>query len=156
MRKEVKDQLFAPPRLHDANLSDLHESLLEELRKEVEETPGFGTIELMMVERLANVYVAMRDKENAGLGAKEKVENGESRYIGFEHERNWKETIQLWMTMATKFQELKHRPIDPDVIKKHVVQIVEDKIFEVVDRLPKEVRPFVAEELASALESAKV
>lgn len=142
-----------PETITSDHLKLLHAELADRLRHEAADTPGFGTVEAMMVERLVFTYISIRDREQHKIGEKDK-ETGANK--GFEHERNYKETVQMWMQMAQGFQAAKNKAVDEKKVKEHILTKIASVISQAIQELPVSIREPVQQQMAEAFKSAEL
>lgn len=142
--RNIPPELFepAPEAIHDPGLRALYDKVVEGLMEDAKETPGFGMIEAMLIERMAFLYIMIRDKERYNIG-----EERQGNLVGFAHERNHKEILATWLGMTQGMQSARWKSADPEVVKQEVLDEVVERLSRVVDRLPADIRPFVGEEL---------
>lgn len=111
------------------------------LRSEMSEVPGFGVLQEMMVERIAFLYVWLRDREARGLDA---------TLAG----RNYKETMQLWVSMAASLHKDARTSVDREEIRAHIIKGVMVTLNGVMDTMHPDVADGLRERFAGAFENA--
>lgn len=131
---------ITPEAIEDETLRTLYGEVLLHLREEIAEVPGFGVLQQMMVERIAFLYVWLRDQERQGLGA----------LAG----RNYKETLGLWMNMASTLHKDVRTSVDAEKIREHIVSAVSNAINGVFDTMHPDVADPLRASFADALEGA--
>lgn len=94
-----------------------------ELRRE---NPDADTMELMMIERVAYLYVFIRHKETRPLTSKD----------GFAHDRVHKETTQLWSQMMAELRKQRNRVEDQQFLRAQIVTAVKQAVQRAVLVLP--------------------
>lgn len=140
----------SPGAIRSPHLQTMYPQVLEALQMEVAQVPAFGTLDAMIVERIAFTYISIRDRESHRIGEKDEA----GRFVGFEHERNYKETQQMWMDMATKVQKQLKGAVNEDEVRTKVLESVQAAVGQVISELPPEVRGTAAKRLAEAFEEA--
>lgn len=94
--------------VEDKDLVSDYDDLLADLLRDAENRPGFGTIEKLMIERVAAGYVLIRDRESRGIGVEGAAQDPKKK-PGFLHEKNYREIVATWYEMANKFASHSHR-----------------------------------------------
>lgn len=120
--------------IKDEGLRDLYTQVVEEMRAEIDGKPGFGMLEVMMVERVVYLYFRIRDKEAAGAE-------------GFDHDRNYKEINQLWSSMAANLQKNWLLAQDPEKVRQHTLDQVTEIVAVALLDFPEDVSVRVQEAL---------
>lgn len=118
------------------SLQLIHAEIVSRLQAE---SPDADTLELMMVERVAFLYIYVRAKEAKKL---------------FAHDRAYKETLQLWTQMAADLRKQRQSERGVDEIKTEIIGSVSDAMKGALSSLPPQVRSEVSEKVLSALEAA--
>lgn len=127
-KKALPDEFWNQPEeaIADQGLRALYHTVVDQMKEELSEKPGFGTLETMMVERVVYLYFRIRDKEGAGAE-------------GFDHDRNYKEINQLWSTMAANLQKNWLIATDPEKVRQHVYDQVQEMVSMALLEFPAEV-----------------
>lgn len=132
--------------IEDEGLRALHADVVRELRADAAATPGFGALEALMLERVAFLYIYIRDREAAAA-------SGPMPH-GFAHDRAYKETLQLWQGMAAGLQKQGAKSKDDAEVRQHVLDAVTRTISAVLDTFPPEEATALRERFALAFEDA--
>lgn len=109
-----------PEALGDEALQLIYAEVSQRLKNE---NPDADTLELMLIERVAFLYVHIRNKENKKL---------------FAHDRAYKETLQLWGAMAADLRKRRERVSDVREITERILAQVQVAVDVAVDHLPAE------------------
>lgn len=125
----------------------VYELILGELRRDVERTPGFGVVEMLLAERVAFLYSHIRGREAAAP-----TDDGEGNQHGFAHDRAYKETLQLWRDMALSLRKAGAEERDDEEIRKHVLEAVTRTISSVLETFPEDEATALRERFAMAFE----
>lgn len=88
------------------SLKEIHKVVIARL---LDEAPDADTLELMLMERVAFLYIYIRAKENKQL---------------FAHDRAYKETLQLWVGLAADLRKQRLRSVEEDKIRMEVIKEV--------------------------------
>lgn len=87
------DAAFELPEIvSDAKLRMLYEVLVHRMRKEAEHLP-MGTVQTLLIERIAFNYVVLRSKERGELG-------------GFSNSSSQKDYNTFWLSMTSEFNRM--------------------------------------------------
>lgn len=90
-----------------------------------DENPNADTLELMMIERVAFLYVYLRHKETKSA---------------FAHDRVHKETFQLWAGMAAELRKHRNRVEDQVFLRQQIIAAVKLAVHRSVEVLPEDQR----------------
>jgi hypothetical protein len=126
--------------LKDPNFQALYQEVLRRLRADIERRSNFGTVELLMTERVAFMYCWTRDRESRGIGIDGVNPEDPKTAPGFAQERNYRETNDMlwrWMTDLQK-AEAKVMP-DPASVKDQAYEEMGSLIADACDELPPEI-----------------
>jgi hypothetical protein len=128
--------------IRSESLRAVYREVVKRLRADAAARPSLGTIELVMVERVAFLYVWVRDREEQGIGREGSVENP-TQAPGFVHERTYRETLQMWFDMAAKLQSAfaRAQPEVEDVNPADAREAVEAEVAKVVSEVAREMLP---------------
>lgn len=99
------------------------------------------TLELMLIERVALLYVLIRFKESSNL---------------FANDRSYKEVFQLWATMAADLRKQRVREVSVELLKEQILAGVQRAVMAAVKTMPKEVKQDVQARLLEELEGAGI
>lgn len=149
MSDTIAEELFTlrPDAIEDEGLRALYDEVAVRLREEASSRVGFGMLEQLMVERVAFLYVWIRDREARGVGSEGVNPTDPTKRPGFVHERNYRETMDMWFDWATKLQRAEAKGLDEDEATKDRVLSRAGQIMAQVadDRLaPAEAQSFKA------------
>lgn len=106
--------------LGDENLQLIYAEVCERLRAESGEA---DTLELMLIERIAFLYVHIRNKE---------------RDDSFANDRAYKETLQLWTGMAADLRKQRIASADFEAVKVQMLESIQTAILSASESLPPE------------------
>lgn len=130
---------------HDFIYSELASRLKEDCRKK-----GAGSIAEALAERVAFLYGHIRQKEaaQAAYAVKQAEANGQEPegLAPFDHDRSYKETNQLWQSMAGQLAKMLEAPVSVDEIR----AIVEAAFVEAINEATKDLQPEVRETILKA------
>jgi hypothetical protein len=110
-----------------------------------DENKGADTLELMLIERVALLYVLIRHKESK-----------QTLLGGFANDRSYKETFQLWATMAADLRKQRTHGESQDVLKEQILAGVQRAVMSAVKSMPKDVKQEVQTRLLEELEGAGI
>jgi hypothetical protein len=127
-----------PSEMVNENLQLLHAEIVSQLKKEA---PDADTLEQMLMERVAFLYVFIRAKETKQM---------------FAHDRAYKETMQLWVGMAADLRKQRQTADALEVIKSQVTAEVADAVNSALKSFDPEVRKQLKAGMAKALSGKKV
>jgi hypothetical protein len=159
---EVKD-LTALFKLRDGSISDpvlaeLYDGVVDRLRTDAGIKPGFALLEDLMVERVAFLYIWIRDREAMGIGLdgdnKLASTDEPDKKIGFVHERNYRETLSMWWSMAHTLQGAQARTLQAQQVKEAVLKRVGKVIADTCDSMNVEVGQPLKEKFVEAFDQA--
>lgn len=138
MTDNLPSEFFAQPEdaIGEEALQLIYSEVIARLR---EENPDADTIESMMIERVAFLYVHIRHKETKKL---------------FAHDRSHKETLQLWVTMAANLQKKRQAERDLEAIKDSIVNAVQIAVMDAAKSLPPEMASDFQEKLLAEFDAA--
>jgi hypothetical protein len=126
--------------LKDPNFKALYHEVLRRLRADAEKRANFGSVELLMTERVAFMYCWTREREARGIGIDGVNPDDPKQAPGFVQERNYRETNDMlwrWMTDLQK-AEAKVMP-DPSFVKDQAYEELGAIIADACDELPEEI-----------------
>jgi hypothetical protein len=103
-----------------------------------EENPNADTLEAMLIERVAFLYVFIRNKETKKA---------------FAHDRAHKEMFQLWATMAGELRKQRNRTEDTEWMRDKILDQVEKAIIKATAKLDPKTRNAVQQDLLSELDT---
>lgn len=140
-KKQLPDEFWTQPAeaMQHEPLRALYYDVVEEMKAELAEKPGFATLETMMVERVVYLYFRIRDKEAQGAE-------------GFDHDRNYKEINQLWSTMAANLQKNWLLAQDPEKVRQHVYDQVSETVEVALLDFPSDVAQAVQDALVKVFQ----
>lgn len=115
----------------------LHAQIVAQLK---EEAPDADMLEMMLMERVAFLYVFIRAKETKNL---------------FAHDRAYKETMQLWAGMAADLRKQRMTADAMEVIKEQVVAQMKGALDQALQSFDPAVRKQLKQGMAKALVSGK-
>jgi hypothetical protein len=116
--------------LQDPFFRELYHEILRRMRGDVERRASFGTVELLMTERVAFMYCWTRDREAHGIGTLE----------GFNQERNYRETNDmLWHWMNDLQRAEAKATVDPANVRDQAYEELGAVIADACDELPEEI-----------------
>jgi hypothetical protein len=104
-----------------------------------EENTDADTLELMLIERIALLYVLIRHKEETNA---------------FENSRAYKELFQLWVTMAADLRKQRQAAESIQILREQILVSVHHAVVTAVKGMPQEIKQEIQERLLSELESA--
>lgn len=139
MTDKLPAEFYAQPSeaIGDEALQLIYSEVVARLQQE---NPDADTIESMMIERVAFLYVHIRHKETKKL---------------FAHDRSHKETLQLWVTMAAQLQKKRTQEQDLEEIKDKIVGAVQLAVMDATKAaLPLDMRKDFQEKFLEELENA--
>src|SRR5690349_16959394 len=124
---ELPSEFWAAPEEVFTSQADqlMFADLLGRIRREVDESTGTTTIDYMRAERLVFVYCFIRLKE---------------RKKSFQLERNYKEMLQVWQSLANDHQKSTRAAFDPEEFRAGILTQVSKAIEKAVETLPEEQR----------------
>lgn len=134
-------EFYAQPAdsIGDESLQLIYSEVVDRLQKE---NPHADTLECMMLERVAFLYVHIRHKETQK---------------SFAHDRAYKETLQLWVQMAASLQKKREANLNLDDIKDKIVNSVQIAVMDAAKgTLPPEVAKNFQEKLLVELDAAGI
>lgn len=102
-----------------------------------EENPEADTLELMMIERVAFLYVHIRHKETKRL---------------FDNDRAYKETMQVWTQMAAELRKERVRQETVENAKEAILDAVHTALGASLNSLPEHERKKIMGSLADNME----
>lgn len=124
----------------------IYNTLVERMRDEFAEMPGYGVLEQMLIERVCYLYIHIKDKESSTIGTEG----------GFAHDRAYKETLQLWQSMAGDVRKAKTVVVDADQIRDVILQHVNETMQSVLDSFHPDVAAGLRVKFAEAFENANL
>lgn len=136
---KLPSEFFAQPAeaVGDEALQLIYSEVVARLQKE---NPDADTIESMMIERVAFLYVHIRHKETKKL---------------FAHDRSHKETLQLWVTMAAQLQKKRTAEQDLEEIKDSIVSAIHLAVSDAASKsLPPDIAKDFQESFLAELDNA--
>lgn len=136
---KLPTEFFAQPAeaIGDEALQLIYSEVVARLQKE---NPDADTIESMMIERVAFLYVHIRHKETKKL---------------FAHDRSHKETLQLWVTMAAQLQKKRQAELDLEEVKDRIISAVQMAVMDATEEaLPFDLREEFQEKFLQQLDNA--
>lgn len=144
----LKDFLFQPPpfiKSTQEDLAILYYEVVERLQIEQQSLSTFGTLERMMIERLATFFVLMRWLESPDN--KEEMDARKS-----------KELMSTWDRMFRDYTDHITKSQDIDDIRSNIVAEVVSKTVDVIDRFIADpaAAANIKEALADSLETASL
>jgi len=148
MAAPLPDVMWTLPReeaIQQEEYRTLFTELVHQLRSEMAEVPGFGVLQQMMVERVVYLYVWLRDLE-----ARSEDDAQARALMG----RNYKETLQLWVSMSEGLHKSSRSAVDREEIRNHVIKGVMTTINGVMDTMHPDVADGLRERFAEAFEVA--
>lgn len=119
----------------DIPLQMIYQEVVSRLK---DENPEADTLELMLIERVALLYVFIRHKEATNA---------------FENSRAYKEIFQLWATMAADLRKQRQAAESLQVLRDQILNSVQHAVMTAVKGMPLEVKKEVQERLLAELES---
>ena len=125
--------------LKDPAFRELYREVLRRLQADIARR-NFGTVELLMTERVAFMYCWTRDREARGIGIDGINPDDPTKTPGFVQERNYRETNDMlwhWMSDLQK-AEAKVVP-DPTSIRDQEREQMGSIIADACDELPEEI-----------------
>lgn len=126
----------------DPRMRALYEVLISRMTKEAEHLP-MGTVQLLLIERIATNYIVMREKERGRLG-------------GYQHSSQQKDWNIFWLSMTQEFNRMLGKS-GTATDRKALLQDMQKIIVEVVATIPdNKVRHDVLQQLATRFESVGI
>lgn len=119
----------------DIPLQMIYQEVVSRLKAENEEA---DTLELMLIERIALLYVLIRHKEETNA---------------FENSRAYKELFQLWVTMAADLRKQRQAAESLQLLREQILVSVQHAMVAAVKGMPPEIKKEVQERLLGELES---
>lgn len=115
-------------------LQVIYQEVVARLKEENEEA---DTLELMLIERIALLYVVIRHKEETNA---------------FENSRAYKEMFQLWVTMAADLRKQRQQAESIMLIRQQILVSIQHAVSTAVKGMPAELKKEVQGRLLSELE----
>lgn len=137
--RAAPDGLFTlSAQIETAEMRQLYEEIVAQLRQEFDQVPTFGTLEQLVLERIAYGYVFMRDKE-----------------LRNEHWdlKSYKEFMRVWMDMVSRIQTAKNSAKDAERMREDLIATLGAVVRRGVSALPENVRSIVAANMAEDLKT---
>lgn len=133
---KLSDEFFAQPEkpLGDEAHQLIYAEVVARLR---EENPDADTLELMLIERTAFLYVHIRVKEQLG---------------SFAHDRSYKETNALLVDLMRDLRKQKSSAQTAEQIRDSIIETVHEALAASVKKLPPEYAKSFQESLADEFE----
>lgn len=119
------------------SLKLVYAEVARRLREDLREWGTPSTLQLMLAERTAALYIHMRQKESSAEG--------------FANDRAYKETIQLWVQMASQLGKTSKGDVDPEEIRRTVLKEVARAIKNVTKDMPADLGRTVRAQLIEAV-----
>lgn len=102
------------------------------------ENTDADTLELMLIERVALLYVFIRHKEAINA---------------FENSRAYKEIFQLWATMAADLRKQRMQAESVAFVREQILTSVQHAVMTAVKGMPAEIKKEIQDRLLGELES---
>lgn len=143
MQQPLPDEMWTLPEdtIRNEQYRLLFTEISTRLRSEMAEVPGFGVLQQMLIERIAFMYVWIRDAEASN----------DPRLAG----RNYKETMQLWSTLAASLHKDSRSAVDREEIRNHIIKGVLGTINGVLDTMHVDVAEGLRDRFIEAFEGAE-
>lgn len=138
----------APPDITSSELLTLHAEILEKLRSEADQLPNLDTLQEMLIERVAALYIWIRQKEIDG-GWK----GGPATYS---KEREYKDALKLFADLSGQLLKMASMENDALQMKEAILQVVTKQINAVLDTLHPEIADGLRSSFAEAFEAASL
>jgi hypothetical protein len=134
------------------------------LKKDVQQRGG-STLDELLAERVSFIYTHIRSKEAAGaaVALEKAVKKQEaSDHVatdqlvvssGFEHERNYKEAVQLWISLAGQLAA-SEKKLEFDKVRDAALADVQQAVIEHANTLPDADAAVVLNAMAAASKAA--
>jgi len=122
----------------DMHLQVIYSEVTARLR---EENTDADTLELMLIERVALLYVYIRHKEETQA---------------FETSRAYKEMFQLWVAMAADLRKQRMHEENLQVLRDQILTSVQHAVMGAVKTFPPEIKQEVQERLLDELETLQL
>lgn len=132
----MSDEFFAQPEkpLGDESHQLIYAEVVSRLR---EENPQGDTLELMLIERIAFLYVYIRVKEATG---------------SFAHDRSYKETNALLIDLMRDLRKTKSSAVQAEEIRDAIIETVHEALAVSIKKLPGDLSKDFQEALANEFE----
>lgn len=125
--------------IFDDALKLVYAEVVRRLREDLRDWGSPSTLQYMLAERTAALYIRMRQKEGDP--------------DGFDNDRAYKETMQLWVQMASQLGA-KRSEVNPDEIRQAVLKEVAKAITKVTRDMPADLGRTVRAQLIDAIAPA--
>lgn len=123
--------------INDPALKLVYAEISRRMRDDLRSMRTPTTLEYMLAERTTALYMHIRQKETASA---------------FAHDRAYKETMQLWVQMATQLRAHDSKNSDdPDAMRRQILKDVARAITRVTSEMPEELGRKVRAQLVDAL-----
>lgn len=124
--------------IQDPALKLVYAEISRRVREDLRTMKAPSTLEYMLAERVTALYMHIRQKETTS---------------SFAHDRAYKETMQLWVQMASQLQSTESKGQgDPEAIRRQVLKDVAKAITRVTTDMPEDLGRQVRNQLISALD----
>jgi hypothetical protein len=123
--------------IQDPALKLVYAELSRRMREDLRLVKVPTTLEYMLAERTTALYMHIRQKETTS---------------SFAHDRAYKETMQLWVQMASQLRQHEAKASDdPEAIRRQVLKDVAKAITQVTTEMPEDLGRKVRAQLIDAL-----
>jgi hypothetical protein len=122
----------------DPPLQFLYAEIVARLK---EENDDADTLELMLIERVALLYILIRHREAAQ---------------SFQSDRSYKDIFQLWATMAADLRKQRVHQETSAQLKEQILSSVQNAVMIAVKGLPTEIKKEVQQRLLDELEEVGI
>lgn len=129
--------------ISNEDLRVIYHTLVSNLRSEFSDAPNYGTLDEMIIERTCFLYVYIRNKE--------------ASTAGFNNDRAYKETMQLWDSMADRLRKVRTSNMeDQAVVKARILRNVGETLESCLSQMHVDVAAGLRLTFADAFEHSNL